>query len=84
MSLPIWRGITVILLLAITSLAEECVGDTFLPLFPGETDYSPVVRGIWYFIGMVWFFLGISIAADKFMEAISIITSKTKRLVIAD
>jgi solute carrier family 8 (sodium/calcium exchanger) len=33
---------------------------------------------------MVWFFLGISIAADKFMEAISIITSKTKRIVIAD
>jgi solute carrier family 8 (sodium/calcium exchanger) len=32
---------------------------------------------------MVWFFLGISIAADKFMEAISVITSKTKRIVIA-
>ena len=52
------------------------MGDTFLPLFPGETDYHPALRAIFYFIGMVWMFLGIAIAADKFMEAISVITSK--------
>ena len=33
-------------------------------------------------IGMVYLFLGISIAADKFMEAISVITSKTKTISI--
>jgi len=31
---------------------------------------------------MVWFFLGIAIAADKFMEAISVITSKTKKIYV--
>jgi solute carrier family 8 (sodium/calcium exchanger) len=48
-------------------------------LFPGESDYNPAVRAIFYFIGMIYFFLGISISADKFMEAIGVITSKTKK-----
>jgi len=64
------------------ALAEDCVGDTLLPLFPGEKDFNPVFRAFWYFIGMVYLFLGISIAADKFMEAISVITSKTKTISI--
>lgn len=74
---------SVIAVLLTLSYAEECVGDTFLPAFPGETDFNPVLRGIFYFIGMVWMFLGIAIAADKFMEAISVITAKTKKIYIA-
>lgn len=58
------------------------MGDTILPLFPGEVDYHPGLRATFYFIGMVWFFLGIAIAADKFMEAISVITSKTKKIYV--
>jgi solute carrier family 8 (sodium/calcium exchanger) len=52
-------------------------------LFPGEVDYNPVLRAIFYFIGMCYFFLGISISADKFMEAIGVITSKTSEIYIA-
>ena len=32
---------------------------------------------------MIYFFLGISISADKFMEAIGVITSKTRTIYIA-
>jgi len=35
-----------------------------------------------YFFAMFYTFLGISIAADKFMESIETITSRKKRLVI--
>ena len=54
------------------------MGDTFLPVFPGEVDYHPALRAVFYFLGMCWAFLGIAIAADKFMEAISVITSTKK------
>jgi hypothetical protein len=33
---------------------------------------------------MIFFFLGISISADKFMESISIITAKTKTIIVED
>jgi solute carrier family 8 (sodium/calcium exchanger) len=72
-------------LLGLIPLASciECVGDTLLPLLPGETDYHSGLRAVFYFIGMCYLFLGISISADKFMEAIGVITSKTKALFIA-
>ena len=34
--------------------------------------------GIFYFMFLLWLFLGISVIADIFMEAIEIITSTTK------
>jgi solute carrier family 8 (sodium/calcium exchanger) len=76
------KGCVYLSLILSFGAAQECVGDTFLPAFPDEVDYNPFIRGIFYFIGMVWFFLGISISADKFMESISVITSKKKKLVI--
>jgi solute carrier family 8 (sodium/calcium exchanger) len=71
----------IVVILQLTS-AQECLGDTFLPAFPGEAEYNPAVRAIFYFLGMLYFFLGVSIAADKFMEAIGVITSKTRKIVI--
>ena len=76
------RSIILLSVIATIAHAQECIGDTFLPAFPGETDYNPALRGIFYFIGMVWMFMGIAIAADKFMEAISVITARTKTIYV--
>jgi len=54
---------------------KECEGDTFLPLFPNENEWNDVARALLYFFALCYFFLGISIVADKFMESIGVITS---------
>ena len=45
---------------------------------PGTSLMNNTVLGIFYFIFLFWLFLGISIIADIFMEAIEVITSTTK------
>lgn len=70
-------------MLLILTNSEECNGDTILPILPEENEWSNGVRAVIYLyvlfrLGMLYMFLGISIAADKFMEAISVITSRTK------
>ena len=39
-----------------------------------------VFRALYYLLGLLWFFLGVSIIADIFMAAIETITSKEKRV----
>ncbi|XP_037947157.1 sodium/calcium exchanger 3-like [Teleopsis dalmanni] len=41
-----------------------------------------VARGLCYFIAMVYLFIGVSIASDRFMAAIEVITSKEKEVVV--
>lgn len=53
-----------------------CKGDTFMPLREDEQNYDTVVRGILYFIALVYLFLGVAISADVFMAAIEVITAK--------
>ena len=54
-----------------------CDGDLLLP---GENIWAHEARGILYFVALVWIFLGVSIIADMFMDAIEHITSKTKKV----
>ena len=53
-------------------------------LIPGTTLLNKDVLGVVYLIFLGYLFLGISIIADIFMEAIEIITSKTKDLQVED
>jgi len=45
---------------------------------PGTSLMGKTTLGIFYLIFLFWLFLGISVIADIFMEAIEIITSSTK------
>ena len=52
---------------------------TFLGgVFPSITDASPAGLSILYLILLLWFFLGVALAADVFMSAIEQITSTLK------
>ena len=55
---------------------EHCYSSTFN--LPGTQLMSNGLVGAFYLIFLFWLFLGISIIADIFMEAIEIITSSTK------
>jgi solute carrier family 8 (sodium/calcium exchanger) len=48
-------------------------------LIPGTTLLPSGLLGFVYLIFLGYLFLGISIVADIFMEAIEVITSQTKR-----
>jgi hypothetical protein len=44
----------------------------------GTSLMNNTTLGIFYMIFLIWLFLGISVIADIFMEAIEVITSTTK------
>ena len=86
----------VLILCAATALAARdkiChpgQGGLFLPFFgDSEQKLSTAAewgrgflyfRALYYLLGLLWFFLGVSIIADIFMAAIETITSKEKRV----
>eukprot|EP00959_Pyramimonas_sp_CCMP1952_P431666 9040205-Pyramimonas_sp.AAC.2 len=49
--------------------------DSFV-LIPGQNMWSQEARGALYLFALIYTFLGIAIAADVFMNAIEVITSK--------
>ena len=51
---------------------------------PGTALLPKALLGIFYLIFLFWLFLGISVIADIFMEAIEIITSSTKDVQVQD
>lgn len=57
-------------------------GTLIIPLI-NESEWSRGFRIILYTAAMLWCFMGIAIAADLFMCAIEIITSKTKKIKVA-
>lgn len=48
---------------------------------PGEIDWDPTLRGILYFCGLLWLFMGIASGSEIFMESIEKITSEKRRIV---
>ncbi|KAL5018651.1 hypothetical protein ScPMuIL_004373 [Solemya velum] len=56
---------------------------TLLPLV-SEYTWPKEGRATLYIIGLLWFFLGVSIIADIFMQAIEMITSRTRVVRIPD
>jgi len=59
-------------------LRDDCQG-MVLPLVL-EITWSKEFRGVLYFLGLIYSFLGIGIVSDMFMGAIEKITSKTKKI----
>lgn len=55
----------------------------FMPLV-NEYTWNVGARAFIYLLGLLWSFLGVSIVADMFMEAIEMITSKKQKLKIPD
>lgn len=51
---------------------------------PGVTLLPDMLMGISYFVFLGYLFLGISISADIFMEAIDVITSQTVTTTVED
>eukprot|EP00929_Paragymnodinium_shiwhaense_P055182 TRINITY_DN27675_c1_g1_i1.p1 TRINITY_DN27675_c1_g1~~TRINITY_DN27675_c1_g1_i1.p1 ORF type:complete len:792 (+),score=113.26 TRINITY_DN27675_c1_g1_i1:99-2474(+) len=68
-----------------TNAADAACADggkgLIFPLFPGEEDWPTPVKAIFYCAIMVYSFLGVSIIADMFVQAIEVITAR-KKLVI--
>eukprot|EP00729_Bicosta_minor_P006365 gene6365-3715_t len=54
------------------------------PLFNGENEWSESLRGVLYFVGMIYAFAGVSLYADTFMCAIEAITSSSRTITDKD
>lgn len=56
-----------------------------LPVWQPQDDltvWDRVLRGLFYFVLLFYFFLGVSIGSDRFMGAIEVITSQERELLI--
>jgi solute carrier family 8 (sodium/calcium exchanger) len=53
-------------------------------LIPGVVNYSKPVLAFFYFLLLVYLFFGVSIIAEKFMEAIEKLTSIKVPVTISD
>jgi len=89
-----------LLLAAVSSIAEakEAANDTgnegvncedglIIPIWPGHENMSigdRFGRGLLYAVFMVYLFIGVAIASDKFMESIEMITAQEKEVSIKD
>ena len=61
----------------------QCINGLLIPMWEPHTNLSTgdrVLRGIVYFVAMIYLFIGVSIIADRFMGAIEVITSKEKEV----
>ena len=64
---------------------KEAICMPAIPLVvPGTSLMGDAFMGVIYVLVLFWFFLGIAIVADIFMEAIEVITSKTELVTISD
>ncbi|KAL1129071.1 hypothetical protein AAG570_013603 [Ranatra chinensis] len=61
---------------------DICEPALILPLVD-ERSWSVPFRIILYFVGLLYFFLGVSIITDIFMGSIEMITSKTRKIYMA-
>ncbi|KAF4518915.1 hypothetical protein B566_EDAN006753 [Ephemera danica] len=64
------------------SYHDKCFEGLILPILE-EHGWNPAFRGVLYFFGLLYCFLGIAIVADIFMGAIETITSKTRKVFLA-
>ena len=64
---------------------KETICNPGIPIIvPGTTLMNDLLMGIVYVLILFWFFLGIAIVAEIFMEAIEVITSKSTLVTEAD
>lgn len=66
-------------------LDKNCSEGLMLPLWQPQTNLTTgdrVARAIVYFTAMLWMFIGVSIASDRFMGSIEMITSSEKEVTV--
>lgn len=66
-----------------SSSNKKCSEGLIIPLWEPTTNLTigdRVSRGLVYFMGMIYLFIGVSIIADRFMGSIEVITSKEKEI----
>lgn len=59
-------------------------GGWFLPLTPAEQDVDDVVRAVIYGGVMIYFFMGVAVIADCFMDSITKIASSRRQVWLSD
>jgi len=65
----------------------NCEEGLIVPLWPGTDDMSlgdRFGRGLLYAVLMIYLFIGVAIASDKFMESIEMITAQEKEVSVKD
>lgn len=62
----------------------KCADTGLLLPFVNEYTWPIHGRAVIYLLGLLWSFMGVSIIADMFMEAIETITSKKQKIKLAD
>ena len=65
----------------------NCESGLIVPIWPGFEDMSlgdRFGRGLLYGILMIYLFIGVAIASDKFMESIEMITAQEKEVSVKD
>jgi len=65
----------------------NCADGLLIPLWPGTDEMSMgdrFGRGLLYGILMIYLFIGVAIASDKFMESIEMITAQEKEVSVKD
>lgn len=63
----------------------KCEDGLLIPMWLPQDNLSTgdrFARGVVYFFGMVYLFIGVSIIADRFMASIEVITSKEKEITV--
>ncbi|XP_023324230.1 sodium/calcium exchanger 3 isoform X1 [Eurytemora carolleeae] len=71
----------------ISSEGINCEDGLIVPLWPGTDDMSlgdRFGRGLLYSVLMIYLFIGVAIASDKFMESIEMITAQEKEVSVKD
>ena len=64
------------------STGGVCAPGLILPILD-ETEWNPIIRGILYFVFLMYAFIGVSVVTDIFMGAVVNITSKTRKVYLA-
>ncbi|KAL0275303.1 UNVERIFIED_CONTAM: hypothetical protein PYX00_003196 [Menopon gallinae] len=64
------------------STGEVCAPGLLLPMID-KGGWNPGARGVIYFIGLLYSFIGVSVVTDIFMGAVVNITSKTRKVYLA-
>merc|ERR1719282_866378 len=65
----------------------NCEDGLIIPIWPGHENMGPgdrFGRGLLYITLMIYLFIGVAIASDKFMESIEMITAQEKEVAIKD
>ena len=65
----------------------NCEDGLIIPIWPGHENMGPgdrFGRGLLYITLMIYLFIGVAIASDKFMESIEMITAQEKEVTIKD